>query len=466
MAELSVPWGHEQLELSLPADWQVEQVALRKVKPAPRDWPDHLARAITQPATGLPLGRVLAARPHGRVAIIVEDDTRHSPTPRILEAVMREIRHARIPDENVEVVFACGMHRPLPAARAADKLGSAMDGIARRSNPWSDPGAYVELGKVGKVPVRIDRGVARADVRILISAVSPHLQAGFGGGYKMFFPGCAPAATVRALHRLGFGRRARQLVGLPTSQNPMRRAVDAAGQMLDDSGGVTFSIQYLLDEHDMPQAVAAGDVLPVHRMLRKRCSVDCGIVVPGHADVVIANAYPRDFNLWESFKSIPNTMWAARPNGVIICLARCEAGLYGTKVPPWPLNSTWTRWLVRLMGAEAVSSLATRIAPSIAADSAFFIRLAAHTLCRNHLIMVSPALHAAGATLPGLKVVGSMDAAVAAAERRLPAGSRRVVVFPTGGVMFPIATVPNGVSMSGVSMSGVSMSGSANEGAG
>jgi len=446
MPEPSVPWGHEQFELSLPDHWKVQQVASRSVRPAPRDWPDRLALAITQPAAGLPLGRLLAARPHGRVVIVVEDVTRNSPTPRILDIIMREIRHARIPDERVEMVFACGMHPAITAQQAVEKLGPAMDGIRRRSNPFSDSGAYVRLGQVSKVPVRIDRGVAGADIRILVSSVSPHLQAGFGGGYKMFFPGCAPLDTIRALHRLGIGLRMMQLVGLSAWRNPMRRVIDAAGQMLDDSGGMTFSVQYLLDDYDMPQAVAAGDVLPVHRMLSKRCSVDCGIVVPGQADVVITNAYPRDFDLWQCFKSIPNTMWAAKPNGVIICLARCQAGLYGMKVPPWPLSPTWTRGLIRLIGPEAVSSLLTRIAPAIAGDAVFFIRLAAQTLCRNPIIMVSPALHAAGAAFPGLRIVASMDAAIAAAERRLPEDSPRVVVFPSGGVTFPIPAAQNGRS--------------------
>jgi nickel-dependent lactate racemase len=455
MPELSVPWGHDQLELKLPDDWQVEQVASRSVQRAPEDWPERLARALSQPAVGLPLGRLLAARPHGKVAIVVEDVTRHSPTPRILEVIMREIRHARIPDEQVEVVFATGMHPAMSPAQAAEKLGPAMEGIRRRSNPWADGGAYVHLGQIGRAPVRIDRSIAAADIRILVSSVSPHLQGGFGGGYKMFFPGCAPLDTIRALHRLGIGRRPRQLVGLSASRNPMRRVIDSAGRMVDDAGGKTFSVQYLLDDQDLPQAIAAGEVLPIHRMLRKRCSVDCGIVASGQADVLITNAHPRDFDLWQCFKSIPNTMWAARPNGVIICLARCEAGLYGMKVPPWPLGPTWTRRLVRLIGPEAISSLLTRLMPSMAGDAAFFIRLAAQTLCRNHIIMVSPALHAAGATFPGLRIVASMDEAIAAAERRLPEGSRRVVVFPFGGVTFPIPAPPNGRNASAGGGAGV-----------
>jgi len=444
MPELSVPWGHEELSVSLPGHWVVEQVAQPALRPGRADWKDRLARALSRPAAGPPLGRLLAARPKGRVVLIVEDVTRHSPVPEVLDVVMREVRHARVPDAQVEVVFASGMHPPMTAPQAREKLGQAVDGIVWRSNPWADPSAYVHLGDVGRVPVRIDRGVASADVRILISSVSPHLQAGFGGGYKMYAPGCAHLETIRALHRRGLGRKARQLVGLGPQANAMRATIDAAGRLVDEAGGATFSIQFLLDPQDRPASVAAGEVLPVHRMLQKQCSVACGVVTGGTADVLIANAYPRDFDLWQCFKCIPNTLWAARPNGVIICLARCEAGLYGMNVPPWPLSPSWTRRLFRLLGPEAIRSLLTRLVPSLAGDAAFFVHLAAQTLCRNPIIMVSPSLHASGGGFPGLTVLPSVADAVREAERLLPAGKRRVVVFPAGGVTFPIVASPGG----------------------
>jgi hypothetical protein len=174
-------------------------------------------------------------------------------------------------------------------------------------------------------------------------------------------------------------------------------------------------------------------------MLAKQCAVSCGVVTGPAADVLITNAHPRDFDLWQCFKCIPNTMWAARPNGVIICLARCEAGLYGMKVPAWPLGPGWTRRLFRLLGPETISSLLTRLVPSLAGDAAFFVRLAVQTLCRNPVLMVSPALHAAGLRFPGLPVLASMDEAVDATEAMLQGGSRRVVVFPSGGTTFPVA---------------------------
>ena len=442
MPSLSVPWGREQLELPLPDHWSVQQVASPTLRPAPRDWPDRLAMALSQPTAGLPLGRILAARPHGRVVLVVEDSTRHSPIPEILRVVMREIRHARIADEQIEVLFACGMHPPMTEQEAREKLGPAMEGIRWRCNPWNDGGAYRHLGRAGKVPIRIDRGLADADVRIPISSVSPHLQAGFGGGYKMFLPGCAHIETISPLHKLGLGRRARQLVGLDPSRNAMRATIDVGGAMLDAAGGVSFAIQFLLDQHDLPTSIAAGEPLPTHRMLLKQCSVACGIVTPGNADVLITNAHPRDYDLWQCFKCIPNTLWAARPNGVVICLARCEAGLYGMHVPPWPLGPAWTRRLVRLLGPEALSSLLTRLVPALAGDAAFFVRMGAQTLCRNPILMVSPALHASTGSFPGLTVLPSVAEAVALADTMLPEGSRRVVVFPAGGASFPILASP------------------------
>ena len=51
--------------------------------------------------------------------------------------------------------------------------------------------------------MRVFRPVARASLRIMIGSVLPHLQAGFGGGYKLIFPGTSHRTTLGALHRQG-----------------------------------------------------------------------------------------------------------------------------------------------------------------------------------------------------------------------------------------------------------------------
>lgn len=438
MPQIFVPWGDQTLPLDLPAHWTIEQVAQSSLRPCAEDWADRMALALSQPETGLGLDKLLAARRNGRVVIVVEDMTRHSPLAQILPIVLREIEHAKFPADHVEFVFAAGMHPPLTPQQENEKLGPAAGAYARRSNPWHDRKAYVRIGKIGQMEINLDRGVADADLRIVVSSVSPHLQAGFGGGYKMLVPGCVTRPTIRALHTLGVGRSFGPLAGMDAERNTMRQAIDAAGEMIDRRCGTTFALQYILDDRDMPASVAAGEPIPTQRMLAKQCAVSCGVLINQPADVLITSAHPRDFDLWQSFKCIPNTLWAARPNGVIICLARCPAGVNGMEFPSVKFSSTWARRLLHWIGPDTLPSLLIRTVPKLAGDAAFFVRLAAQALHRNPILMVSPVLHEQGIRFPGLEVLPSVQAAVEAAGKILGTGPQKVVVFPSGGTTYPV----------------------------
>ena len=438
MPQTSVPWGQGSLDIALPQHWRLQQVAEPDLRPATDDWPDRLARALNQSGDGHSLPALLAGVRQGRVAIIVEDLTRHSPLTEILPVLFREIRHAGIDDNQMEIVFANGMHPPLTDDEAAEKLGDCCKDIAWRCNQYNDAEAYVALGEVAGVEILVDRGVAEADLRIIVSSVSPHLQAGFGGGYKMIFPGCANIETIRGLHRKGLGRKPRQMVGTDVFANPMRRAIDAAGAALDENHGTTVAVQYILDENNLPAIVAAGEVLATHRMMAKQSAVASGVVIREPADVLIANAFPRDFDLWQSFKCIANTRYAARPNGVIICLTHCPAALGGMKVPHWPLSPAWSRRIIKWLGASSIFSLLTRLVPSLAGDAAFFVRMGLQAAERNPMFIVSPTLYETGARFPCLELFATVEDAIAAADALLGDTPQRVVVFPHGGTTYPV----------------------------
>jgi len=439
MPVISVPWDDNPLTISLPEQWQLLRSASSSPRATAENWPDRMAAALAKPASGPSLGQLLAACQKGKVALIVEDDTRHSPLMEILPILLREVRHSGLSDEQIEIVFATGMHLPMTPQQVQAKIGMETSILRWRCNPWETDKAYVTVGRIGRVDARIDRGVLQADLRILVSAVTPHLQAGFGGGYKMFFPGCAGLETIRALHRLGVARRPRQLIGAEADRNVMRQAIDAAGLTVDKAHGHTFSLQYLLDESDRPANIATGQVVPAQRMLAKQAAVAFGVFTEQPADVVITNAYPRDLDLWQCLKSVANTLWAARPGGVIICLARCQAGLHGMKPPRrWPFNPAWTRRLVRLLHPEPLAALLTRVVPRLAGDAAFFIRLALQSLYRNPILLVSPAMCQAACRFPGLLIYPSIDEALAAATPLLDDGPQRVTVFPAGGITYPV----------------------------
>jgi nickel-dependent lactate racemase len=455
MAEISIPWGEGQWPIPLPADWEVQQVARPAVPPASRDWPERLAGALSRPEGTSPLAELLAAEPAPRVTLIVEDVTRHSPLPQILQVIWRELDHARIPRENVEVFFATGMHPAMTAEQAAGKLGDDLAGRVRwRSNPWSRPEAYVNLGRLqdgsAEIDLWLDRGVAAADLRIVVSAVSPHLQAGFGGGAKMLLPGCARLDSIRQLHLAGLPRRAQQMVGRPASGNRMRRLIDAAGRLVDAGGGKTFAVQYVQDSAGRLASIAAGDLAACQRMLAKQSAAGNGVLIEAPADVIVTSSYPRDADLWQSFKAIANTCWAARDNGEVICLSRCLEGMNMPAIK-FRLSGAMLRRVVRTVGSGPLSGLLTRAAGSLAADAAFFVRMALQVLERTHVTLVSPALVEAGHSLPGLDLTADPAEAVAAADRRLNAArkrngsgsggagrAKRVIVFPHGGVSYPI----------------------------
>jgi nickel-dependent lactate racemase len=441
MPEVLLPWGQDELKVDLPEHWNLQQVARSSLPPAGDDWRERLGMVLTQPTGELPLGQLVAARRGGRIELVVEDFSRPSPLGEVLAVVMEELARQHVGPPQVEIFFAAGMHPPMTAEQAAQKLGPLAQTSPWRSNQCKDRARYVCLGRAGKTDVWIDRGVVEADLRIVISSVSPHLQAGFGGGYKMFLPGCAALETIRQLHRLGVDHRPRPWVGTEASKNPMRAVIDAGGELVDRRGK-SFAVQYVLDDSDRPTFLAAGQMAAAQQMLAKRCAVACGVLVERTADVLLVNAYPRDCDLWQSFKGIANTRWAAREGGVILCFSRCQAGMYGMNVPRWPLGWRTARRIVRLLGSQTLGGLITRLAPGLAGDAAFFIRLALQAIHRNTIFMVSPALAASGRTFPGLKIFAEPSEAVAEAARILGRSPQRVVVFPSGGTTYPVLSAP------------------------
>jgi len=102
--------------------------------------------------------------------------------------------------------------------------------------------------------------------------------------------------------------------------------------------------------------------------------------------------------------------------------------------------------MVRRLGSDLISGLLCRIMPRLAGDAGFFIRLAAQTIHRNHILMVSPGLCRSGVKFPGMHILEDMDQAIAAAEAILGRGPQRVVVFPAGGVTYPVPAPDAGIA--------------------
>ncbi len=143
--------------------------------------------------------------PGATVAIVVDDPSRWTPVREALPIILARLHAAGVRAEDVTISVGVGRHHAVSEPMMRQRVGDAVAaGYRCFSPPVDDLSAYGDLGRTPQgIPVRVFRPVAEADLRILIGSVLPHLQAGFGGGYKLIFPGTSHRTTLGALHRPG-----------------------------------------------------------------------------------------------------------------------------------------------------------------------------------------------------------------------------------------------------------------------
>ena len=203
---ISIPWGQgPPLALEIPDAWNIADVAWPDLSGALDDYPAVLEGALDQPEGGLGLDSLL--RPGSTVAIVVDDPTRWTPVREAYRsswvafwAPAYARKTSRSASESAAITpwtrRRCVNESATPS-RTLIVVSARRLMTSRSTTTWGR--------RPRGVPVRVFRPVARADLRVLIGSVLPHLQAGFGGGYKLIFPGTSHRSTLGALHRKGLG---------------------------------------------------------------------------------------------------------------------------------------------------------------------------------------------------------------------------------------------------------------------
>ena len=143
------------------------------------------------------------------MAIVVDDPSRWTPVREALPIVLKRLHAAGVRPEDITISVGVGRHAPVDTRTMEQRVGKKIAASYRCfSPPVDDLSAYDDLGQTPQgIPVHVFRPVARASLRIMIGSVLPHLQAGFGGGYKLIFPGTSHRSTLGALHRQGIERQ-------------------------------------------------------------------------------------------------------------------------------------------------------------------------------------------------------------------------------------------------------------------
>ncbi len=327
--QIAVPYGQGQARAEVPAE-----TCLGSFQPvAPSTAPDEsrlIGDALANPIGSKPLRELV--RPGQSVALVTSDLTRPCPSDRLLPPILEELAAAGVPDDDIFIVMALGLHRPMSAEEIDIALGTEVSGRYRVLN--HDPEDTVRLGTTSSgTPVEFFRPLVEADVRICVGNLELHYFAGFSGGAKAILPGCASKACIRANHAKMVDEKA---AAMNLDDNPVRNDLEEGVALL----GVDFILNAIVDEHHRVVAAYAGDVTLAHRAGCRQVTERGTIPIPAKADIVVVGAggFPKDINLYQAQKALENAATAVRDGGVVILVAECGEGFGNQTFEDWMMS--------------------------------------------------------------------------------------------------------------------------------
>jgi nickel-dependent lactate racemase len=445
-APMALPWGEaETLPLAFPPGWPAAEVVEPDLSGTIDDYPAALGRVLDAPEAGPPLeGQV---GPGSTVAIVVDDPSRWTPVREALPLVLDRLHRAGVRPADVSISVGVGRHLAVDDQAMRKRVGDAVVNAYRcYSPPVDDLASYVDLGTTARgVPVRVFRPVAEAGLRVLIGSVLPHLQAGFGGGYKLIFPGTSHRSTLGALHRQGLtgGGDAGRLLGGDPAHNPMRLAIgEAAGRL-----GPCVSISHLIGAPGEILHVASGPPDLVQQALSAEARRRFQAPDAPAADLVVAGNHPWPGDPMQSFKVLLQHRAASRPGGVLVGFFWTDPEQIDRSFPMAALRAIARSgppggWVIRRGLA-----VASRTASALGSPSAFLLRWARELVVDRSVLVYAPPLHERlGPRLGPIRLFSDQELLWHAADEALAAASRhapRIRLFPQGGLTYAPEPVPS-----------------------
>jgi len=393
-----------------------------------------------QRAMACPVGVLPLAQSHLRdkkIVLVVDDLTRPTPANLFFPYLLRELEGAGARREDLRVVTALGVHRPMTDEEIEAKIGrESLPGLR-----WENHSAYSSdrLARVGTTragtPVYINRALVEADLIISVGSIEPHVLAGFGGGLKNLVPGCAGGETIARNHLCGTTGNEIAQIGADPESNPLRRDLEEAAGLLRAE---VFLVNTVLNPAQEIVRIFTGHAKLAHREGIKLAREIYGVEVPEPADILITDSAPMDADLRQGAKCIGNVLGAIKEGGTILAFLRCKEGAGSFKFSGGSLPRPLMKALVRAMSREQLLRYLDRFRRDLHVEEKFLAFYALQILSRYEVLAYAPSVPAKQARrLAFLRCLGEPPDLIRRAAARAP-HHPTVAVFPLGGVTFPL----------------------------
>lgn len=419
------------LPVRLPAGWEVTQTIFRASQPVKASVEELMMQGLSTPLGSPKLEALL--EPGSRVAVVVDDLTRHTPVSDLLPGLLKIFEGKGVPRENVTIVIGTGTHRPMDQKELEARLG---EGVARAYRVENHDARAKDLVVMGEAPgygkISFNGTVMKADVKIIVGTIIPHVHNGFGGGPKNIMPAICDFETVRK-HHLKTTLHPRSRVGIAEG-NPFLEELTSIARL----ARVNFAVQCLNDSFGKVYKVLAGDVFEVFREGIREQSAALGVPVSGKTDVTVVSAFPYDEGV-QIMKSFMPSAMVTRLGGSIFVVTELTESL-----PPFFLDS-----IERIKGDDAcvidpsASEKLGRCEPlieGVGVDFNMALILVLAVAKKFNLSLVGHRVLEDLARVMGCKYYPDLDQAF---EEEGQKGEKKTVsIIPAGGYIFPIIGEP------------------------
>jgi nickel-dependent lactate racemase len=311
------------LEVELPDARLARKLAYQDVPPLAQPRAE-LARLLAQPNGTPPLSELAAGR--NDACIVICDITRPVPNQMILEPLLATLAAAGIPRDKITILVATGLHRPSTPDEIVEMVGAE---IAARYQVVDHHGQQINehtyLGMSPRcVPIWIDSRYVRADLKITIGLIEPHLMAGFSGGRKLICPGIAALETVKVWHGPAFIEHPLADCGI-LEGNPVHEENTWIGRHV----GCDFIVNVVIDADRRPLKFVAGDMEQafLEGVQFVRDVVIDTVSEPVDIVVTCSAGYPLDTTFYQSIKGMTGALPIVRQGGTIILAAGMSEGI-------------------------------------------------------------------------------------------------------------------------------------------
>ncbi len=319
VTKVKLPYGRETVEVDIPAENLIGVYSPKDVPPV-ADVRAEVARALAAPIGARPLRELAAGA--GKVVIVADDNTRLTPTDKIIPVLLDELNAAGVKDEQITIIIALGTHRFMTDAEIAAKFG---DEVVRRvkvkNHDYKNPAELAELGTTANgTYVAVNREAYEADFKIGVGSIVPHHIPGYAGGAKIVQPGISGERTTAETHLLSV-RAPRSYLGVV--DNPVRRELNEIARRI----GMNTILNTVLNRHGEVVGAFYGDVAAAFETGVELSREVYSVEVPEEADIVVASSHPCDLEFWQAHKTLYPSDLAVKAGGIIVLVTPCYEGV-------------------------------------------------------------------------------------------------------------------------------------------